>query len=444
MSAAYIAAAQTSHGIAFKDTLGLFEILFYTRHNQSEISVHCLMSERRYYFKAEQRYNTSGDGEEESHVNVTPLYPCDNNNNKECDINHSEQEPDNDDDLEFLQDVPNSPSSIDRSSIGSIPWADDAIKKNKLDWEKVERMLTGEAPLIEMEPDLRHEISDWHNKFPCVLAIEKKPLMEKRYDANVHFHDRELDSISDLSLNSLNEYGDSGEQDNGFLTPTVGYQWIPKMPTALNYIRSAKNLDTKHEIDLQVTPLKLNLRKREHSQSSLTHRSPQSITTATATAAVTCVRSYLRMPPIFNVVDSNHRFRGLLNNRSFVQLTQVQVQQQPKSAAILYASSAERRQPAGICTAWHMPMVSTRFLSNKHSIVLPSLNPQRDHSTTCATSSHSISSSVLMSGDNSTISSLRSAEPIYKTQSAVHNPRAELVAGNGYSLPYSAKLKAHK
>ncbi|KAH8358541.1 hypothetical protein KR093_000836, partial [Drosophila rubida] len=412
-----------------------------------------------------------------------PLYACDGNNNN-ANINGStannenEPEPDayKDDDSEFLQDVPYSSSSIDRSSIGSIPWADDAIKKNKLDWERVDRMLSGEETLPEQEVELRHEIADWQRKFPSLLARKAKPLKQHSLD-NSHHNIQllpddagDIDSISDLSLNSLDDYderkGDGDEDDDdGFLTPTVERQQaMPSTTTrSRNYMRPTQNLVAMLDRDLRITSVALNLRKRrEHFE----HKPPVQATTMPQSATVSRSRSRLQMPPILNVLDSNRRFRGLLNNRSFVQLTQVQ--QQPKSAALTYASSAERRQQAGIRLAWNMPMAASRFLNNKHGVALPSLKRQMDFTPT-ATSSQSVASSnssslgstlygrgnhthqhshlygqallgeTLVSTNANTPSTGRSIS------AAIHHPRSEFATSSAFFIPYSAsKFKAFK
>ncbi|XP_030559885.1 uncharacterized protein LOC115761979 [Drosophila novamexicana] len=432
------------------------------------------MSARRYYFGAEKRYNTSG--EDKVCQDDGPVYPRDGNNNNDNDDTNNEPEPDadKDDDSEFLQDVPYSSSSIDRSSIGSIPWADDAIKKNKLDWERVDRMISGEEALSELEPELRHEIADWQRKFPSLLARKAKPLKPQSFDSSRNTTGRnevpdesgDIDSISDLSLNSLDDYdeGDEDEDDDGFLTPTVARQRDHEqlIPSDRNYMRPAKNLVAILDRDLHITSVALKLRRREHTQQPQAPITPQSATVP---------HSRLRMPPILNVLDSNRRFRGLLNNRSFVQLTQVQ--QQPKSAALTYASSAERRQQAGVRSAWNMPMAASRFLNNKHAIVLPSLNRHRDFSTTATTSSQSISSgsgahinNIVTLGasphgkgrDYNVQHSHQNGLPLDQVttnsttpstgrsiSAAIHHPRSQFATSSAFYIPYSAsKFKAFK
>lgn len=446
------------------------------------------MSARRYYFAEEQRYNTKKDCDDDDD---DPLYPCDGNNNNNRSGNNNaaatnnETEPDaeKDDDLEFLQDVPYSSSSIDRSSIGSIPWADDAIKKNKLDWERVDRMLSGEEALPEQEPELRHEIADWQRKFPSLLARKAKPLKQQSFDnggrgQTVPDDCGEIDSISDLSLNSLNDYDDDEEDDAGFLTPTAERQHQDKdeIPSVTrNYMRPTQNLVAMLDRDLRITSVAVNLRKRSQQQQRTQSQAPAPTTPQSATVT----RSRLRMPPILNVLDSNRRFRGLLNNRSFVQLTQVQ--QQPKSAALTYArDNAGRRQQAGIRSAWNMPMAANRFLHNKHAIVLPSLNYHRNFSTTTATTTITTTSTQSISSGggaaNSNSSSLGSSSlqrTSYKPQqtsygmelghittnsntpstgggrsisAAIHHPRhSEFATSSAFYIPYSAsKFKAFK
>lgn len=61
-------------------------------------------------------------------------------------------------------------STNGRSSISSIPWAEDAIQQNQDEWEHIERMLYGEEPL-PTDPKLRNEFSDWMTKFPHLRVI---------------------------------------------------------------------------------------------------------------------------------------------------------------------------------------------------------------------------------------------------------------------------------
>nr|AFK29243.1 CG31125-like protein [Drosophila buzzatii] len=441
------------------------------------------MSGRRYYFGAEKRYNTSIEGKQKVCQEDGPLYPCDKNNNSSNNNNHSgnddthnDPDGDKDDDSEFLQDVPYSSSSIDRSSVGSIPWADDAIKKNKQDWERVDRMLSGEEPLPELEPELRHEIADWQRKFPSLLSRKAQPLKQQSLDSShrnaLPDETGEIDSISDLSLNSLNEYeeryeDDDDDDDDGFLTPTATRlrerqrEEPQQIASSRTYLRPAQRLVAMLDRDLHITSVAVKLRKREHAQQTPAPVTPQSATVA---------RSRLRMPPILNVLDSNRRFRGLLNNRSFVQLTQVQQQQhQPKSAALTYASSAERRQLAGVRSAWNMPMAASRFLNNRHAIVLPSLNRDRDFSTT-ANSSQSISSGgsthnrIGMDNNHSkgrdfnmqhsrqyglsldqVTTNSNTPSTGRSISAAIHHPRSEFNTSSAFYIPYSAsKFKAFK
>ncbi|XP_062121536.1 uncharacterized protein LOC133835560 isoform X1 [Drosophila sulfurigaster albostrigata] len=448
--------------------------------------VYHLMSGRRYYLGAEQRarLNTSGDDDKSCHDDE-PLYSYDGNNNNSnntvSNVNDPEPDADKDDDSE-LQDVPYSSSSIDRSSIGSIPWADDAIKKNKLDWERVDRVLSGEEMLPEQqEVELRHEIADWQRKFPSLLARKAKPLKQHSFDNSRHNiallpdDAGDIDSISDLSLSSLDEYDeknghgvvDEDGDDDGLLTPTVERQQASSSTTRnRTYVRpDQQNLVSMLDRDLRITSVALNLRKRrEHFE----HQQPATqASTMPQSATVSRFRSRIRMPPILNVLDSNRHFRGLLKNQSFVQLTQVQVQKQlqPKSAAWTYASNAGRRQQSGVRSAWNMPMAASRFLNNKHSIVLPSLNRQRDFTPT-ATSSQSIASSNNSSllgsslyatehniqhphlhhlGKTLVTTSANTPSTGRSISAAIHHPRSEFSTSSVFYIPYSAsKFKTFK
>ncbi|XP_052891897.1 uncharacterized protein LOC128299824 [Anopheles moucheti] len=65
-------------------------------------------------------------------------------------------------------------SSQGRSSIGSIPWAEDAIKQNQNEWERIDRMFYGEEDL-PVDAKLREEILEWTSVFPF-LRVTGKPI----------------------------------------------------------------------------------------------------------------------------------------------------------------------------------------------------------------------------------------------------------------------------
>ncbi|XP_001230949.3 uncharacterized protein LOC120897218 [Anopheles arabiensis] len=65
-------------------------------------------------------------------------------------------------------------SSQGRSSIGSIPWAEDAIKQNQTEWERIDRMFYGEEDLPS-DAKLREEILEWTSVFPF-LRVTGKPI----------------------------------------------------------------------------------------------------------------------------------------------------------------------------------------------------------------------------------------------------------------------------
>ncbi|KAH8383668.1 hypothetical protein KR009_009950 [Drosophila setifemur] len=397
-----------------------------------------MSSGRRYYFASELEDNEGGALENHNNNNGTEVEA-----DKEADIDQ--------DDSEFLQDVPYSSSSIDRSSVGSIPWADDAIKKNHLAWERVERLLSGEDSLEEeQEPELRNEIGDWQRKFPTLLGRRTRPLRHHSFDSQAR---EEIDSISNLSLNSLDDDEDDEEAEDGFLTPTAERH---HQPLHRPYQSSSQKLVDLLDRDLRVTSVSVKLLKRQRS-----HQAQMPISASQTQSSA----NRLKMPPILNVLDTNRRFRGLLNNRSFVQLTQVQQkeklhqQHQAKSAVLTHQGNR---------SAWHMPMAANRFYNNKNAIVLPSLNlgRHRDLATTTATSSQSNSSGGNghnshghnQSHGHSNSSSTRSTHPFGLTSvssntpstgrsisAAVHHPRSEFVPSSAFYIPYSAsKFKAFK
>lgn len=73
---------------------------------------------------------------------------------------------DDDDTEDTLTNFLNSEeSSRDRSSTGSLPWAEDAIKQNQQEWERIERIFYGEEPLPN-DSETRTEFMDWMTTFP--------------------------------------------------------------------------------------------------------------------------------------------------------------------------------------------------------------------------------------------------------------------------------------
>lgn len=65
-----------------------------------------------------------------------------------------------------------SPStSVDGSSVNSIPWADDVVNKNQEIWERIERMFYGEETLPTNDDKLRNEIQQWTTQFPYLRVI---------------------------------------------------------------------------------------------------------------------------------------------------------------------------------------------------------------------------------------------------------------------------------
>ncbi|XP_017122477.1 uncharacterized protein LOC108142901 [Drosophila elegans] len=405
-----------------------------------------MSSDRRYYFGADLEDNEGAICKDSATNN--------NTNNTEAEADKDDHDAD---DSEFLQDVPYSSSSIDRSSVGSIPWADDAIKKNLLDWERVERLMSGEDPLLLQEeelqePELRNEIADWQRKFPCLLGRRTQHL--NSFDSQTR---DDIDSISNLSLNSLEDEDDE-EAEDGFLTP--------KAEEPRSYLRpSQKKLVDLLDRDLRVTSVSVKLLKRQRS-----HHQPPILPISSATNHQQS-SARLRMPPILNVLDTNRRFRGLLNNRSFVQLTQVQQKEQLHQAK----SAVLPHQGHHRSSAWHMPMAANRFFSNRNAVVLPSLNLGRHgrdllataNNTATATSSQSNSSgggghnSNSSSSNRSTMHRHTHMHPFGATSvvssnthtpstgrsisAAVHHPRSEFAPSSAFYIPYSAsKFKAFK
>uniref|UniRef100_A0A182MMB9 DUF3719 domain-containing protein n=1 Tax=Anopheles culicifacies TaxID=139723 RepID=A0A182MMB9_9DIPT len=81
-------------------------------------------------------------------------------------------------------------SSQGRSSIGSIPWAEDAIKQNQTEWDRIDRMFYGEEDLPS-DTKLREEILEWRSVFPFLRITGKSITIQESVHAkgNDPFHD---------------------------------------------------------------------------------------------------------------------------------------------------------------------------------------------------------------------------------------------------------------
>ena len=339
-------------------------------------------------------------GEMESYMSFTEN---DEINNLVHDEDEEEEEDDDDSDG-FLQDVPYSSSSVDRSSIGSIPWADDAIKKNQLDWEMVERMLSGQEPLGE-ELDLRNEILEWQQKFPQLLSNSNKGFPSNE---GTHFDTSlDVDTLSNISADSDNG-GDDEEDLVQTATPTNHSRNMlelvshKKTPSVQQQKELAEILDR----DLHISSMPLNYRQRNWRQLSNGSSSSSSSSvvansniiptpshqhydaspskslqfdslSASASAASVGGKHNRRiyMPPILNSsLDAKRRFYVPRNNQSFVQLTQIH---QAKSAAAIRLDHHQTKN-----TSWKTP-----FANNRNSIILPAISVQESKNLDLSTGS---------------------------------------------------------
>ncbi|KAM7364357.1 uncharacterized protein ACRADG_000883 [Cochliomyia hominivorax] len=295
------------------------------------------------------------------------------------DIFANEDEEEDDDDFDnqgYIQEVPYTSSSVDRSSIGSIPWADDAIKINKLEWEKVEKMLSGLEAITNEEDDLSKEILDWQKKFPQLLNgnkvykmkhlsndsldIETLPSLEQTSDEEAEIEDKTLTRhhVADISVIPPATIRKSSEEDSNNLCHLMDNFTLKSVPLKLN--------------QRETTRAAMNKRKCASSTSSYSLRSPPT-PIQQVPLAPNITSSRFRMPPILNVLDSRRKFRSLSQskNQSFVQLTQIQ---QAKSAVVSQEQKSRTRFHTGHRSAWHVPLAANRFFNNRNSIILPSLS----------------------------------------------------------------------
>lgn len=281
----------------------------------------------------------------------------------------------------YLQEIPYTSSSVDRSSIGSIPWADDAIKLNQLEWERVEKMLNGLEPLTIEEDDLRNEIQDWQSKFPQLFNQTKykmKNMSSESLDIeslpSLDLTSEEEDDVEDkLTLTRDKTREGSSEELLITTTPSIGK---PSKEYSSNLCKLLENF-TLNSVPLTLkqresTLKPLNIRKCASSSSSYSIRTPPTplqVPSPTTT-------SHLHMPPILNVIETRRKFRNLVQNKnaSFVQLTQIQ---QAKSAVVTQDQKIRSRFRAGHRSAWHVPLAANRFFNNRNSITLPAISSRQ-------------------------------------------------------------------
>ncbi|XP_075150155.1 uncharacterized protein LOC142224266 [Haematobia irritans] len=268
--------------------------------------------------------------------------------------------------------VPYTSSSVDRSSIGSIPWADDSIKQNQIEWEKVEQMLAGRE--VSTDPELSKEILDWQKKFPQLISRKVTTKDMK----NVSSETLELES-----LNLSSDEGDLDGDDNLTLTrdrlinEEETFSKTPISPVRKPSGKSNTNL--LQNFTLTSVPLKLSerdqMQKSSNKRKCASSSSSYSLQTPPAPVNVPIIQpsmqQRLRMPPILNVLESSRKFRSL-GRPSFVQLTQVQPPQ-AKSAILSQDQKTRSRFLTGHRSAWHVPLTANRFFNNRNSIVLPAI-----------------------------------------------------------------------
>lgn len=91
-----------------------------------------------------------------------------------------EEDEEEDDDSDTLTELSfsRSTSSLGRSSTGSIPWAEDAVKQNQLEWERIERMFYGEEDLPS-DSKLREELLEWMTAFPHLRVLGRAVTIEE-------------------------------------------------------------------------------------------------------------------------------------------------------------------------------------------------------------------------------------------------------------------------
>lgn len=358
---------------------------------------------------------------------------------------------DEDDQDGYLQEVPyTSSSSIDRSSIGSIPWSDEAIKLNQAEWERVEKMLSGQENnnLPTEDEDLRKEIVDWRKKFPQLvgrnlicnmktlssdtLELESLNLSSDEGDLYVDDNhtltrDSKQNKEEDLSVTPTPTIRKSSEEDNANLCDMLQNFTLTSVPLKLN------------ERDKTQKPF--NIRKCASSSSSYSHSPPTPVNVPISQASTATQR--LRMPPILNVLESTRKFRSLGRhqaNPSFVQLTQVQ---QAKSAVVTQGQKSRSIYHAGHRSAWHVPLAANRFFNNRNSIILPAIS-SRQHTmhqynsqpTTISSSSSGLNNITPLSARGHFI---RTNADSFKPSSKITTAKRDMMNGSMFSTTASSQ-----
>ncbi|XP_065372376.1 uncharacterized protein LOC135964188 [Calliphora vicina] len=347
------------------------------------------------------------------------------NSFEDDDLFGNEEDDEDFDNQGYLQDVPYTSSSVDRSSIGSIPWADDAIKINKMEWERVEKMLSAIEPLTTAEDDLKKEILDWQKKFPKLLNKSKYKMKNLSSDS------LDIESLPSLDLSS-----DEEDEDKITLTrDRIADVSITPTPSIRKSSEEDNNLcQLMDNFTLNSAPLKLNQRETNRtlinkrkcasSTSSYSLRSPP--TPIQQVPLATTATNRFRMPPILNVLDSRRKFRSLSQNKnpSFVQLTQIQ---QAKSAAVAQEQKSRSRYHTGHRSAWHVPLAANRFFNNRNSIILPSISSRQQVIQQYSTQPTTTSTTSEMGNSNTTPSS--------------SGPRSNLLRSNNNSFTRNLSTK---
>lgn len=90
-------------------------------------------------------------------------------------------------------------TSFDGSSVNSIPWAEDVVKQNKEEWDRIERMFYGEESLPS-DTKLRNEIMEWIQQFPHIrVSGQQAPLF---YDPTAAPMDTHFEEVIEVHPNN--------------------------------------------------------------------------------------------------------------------------------------------------------------------------------------------------------------------------------------------------
>lgn len=225
---------------------------------------------------------------------------------KECGGENNEDDDDSDT-LTELSFSRSPTSSLGRSSTGSIPWAEDAVKQNQLEWERIERIFYGEEELPN-DSKIRDEFLEWMTAFPHIRVLGKSLTVAE----------------NPLAKNSDPFYEEIFAMD----------------PPSINRIRSSKSGKTAKQIrELQLVPS--DIERYLHISSGKVmcnnHRNAKDLVKNTSDPIISFVDTVERPPRAKNasniILQTNNQSFGILVSNNYNYLTSMDISNSRNSSA---------------------------------------------------------------------------------------------------------------